>query len=337
MATLVAEAPAGSAVAPVAVGAALAQALQAAAVEPKLAEIITCLADCVAEIGDALRSKDFEHAGSTNSFGDEQLEADLYADNIIFRRLRACGAAASASSEETTDIVPLGGSGYSVAFDPLDGSSIVDANFAVGSIFGVWPGPTPLGQTGRDQAAAMYSVYGPRTMFVVAYSDANGTRLVQQYQQQCSSSGAAGGGGKAEWTLQRTHAGLKHTKIIAPANLRAAADNEAYRRLVDAWIAGGYKLRYSGGMVPDVHHILAKGGGVFCNPASAKSPAKLRLLYECAPLAFVIEAAGGASFCGRGSVLDLVINDTGAKTTIAVGTREDVGACLEAMSASPAP
>lgn len=299
-----------------------------------------------------------------------------------------------------------------VAFDPLDGSSIVDANFAVGSIFGVWPGGTPLGQTGRDQAAAMYSVYGPRTMFVVAYSDANGNKLVQQYvqpshhrpqqgvqqgaQPECSSSGTGG----AEWTLQRAHSGLKHTKIIAPANLRAAADNAAYRSLVDAWIAGGYKLRYSGGMVPDVHHILAKvqmrggcargrgrqvagrrikcggtrqggrlvttraeaaapdrqphlgasltapspaptpapqGGGVFCNPASPKSPAKLRLLYECAPLSFVIEAAGGASFCGRGSVLDLEIKDTGAKTTIAVGTREDVGACLEAMKASPAP
>lgn len=79
-----------------------------------------------------------------------------------------------------------------------------------------------------------------------------------------------------------------------------------------------------------------QGGGVFCNPASAKSPAKLRLLYECAPLAYVIEAAGGASYCGRGSVLDLAITDTGAKTTIAVGTREDVDACLEAMSASPA-
>jgi len=84
-----------------------------------------------------------------------------------------------------------------------------------------------------------------------------------------------------------------------------------------------------------LHHTQHQGGGVFCNPASAKSPAKLRLLYECAPLAYVIEAAGGASYCGRGSVLDLQILDTGAKTTIAVGTKEDVGACLEAMAASP--
>ena len=303
-------------------------------------------------------------------------------------------------------MVPLSGRGYSVAFDPLDGSSIVDANFAVGSIFGVWPGPSPLGQRGRDQAAAAYSVYGPRTVLVVAYADGGGSPVVQQYVQHAGRSGAQ------RWVLQRAHAGLRHTKIIAPANLRAAADNGAYRELMDAWISGGYKLRYSGGMVPDVHHILAKvgpllrpaplraaratgrfqaldgrvpggchglfprtrgplhrpsatpplpsapasrarlerpralsnrappplprqGGGVFCNPASPKSPAKLRLLYECAPLAYVIEAAGGASYCGRGSVLDLAINDTGAKTTIAVGTREDVETCLAAMRASP--
>ena len=295
----------------------------------------------------------------------------MFADAIIFRRLRQCSAAASASSEETTDIVPLrpaggaGGGGYSIAFDPLDGSSIVDANFAVGSIFGVWRGATPLGQTGRDQAAAAYSVYGPRTLFVVAYADGGGNKVVQQYvqqrrrrrqqdgqqqdgqqvdhhhqqqqqqQQQQDGGGGDGDGGDTRWVLQRAHAGLQHTKIIAPANLRAAADNAAYRALVDTWIARGYKLRYSGGMVPDVHHILAKGGGVFCNPASARSPAKLRLLYECAPLAFVVEAAGGASHCGRGSVLDLPVNGTGAKATIAVGTREDVETCLEAMRASP--
>ncbi len=160
-----------------------------------------------------------------------------------------------------------------VAFDPLDGSSIVDANFAVGTIFGIWPGATPLGQTGRDQAAAAYSIYGPRTMLVVAYADGNGNKLVQQYVQSSSPSqrqqqhyqagsanGGGGDGGRQQWVLQRAYSSLKHTKIIAPANLRAAADNQAYRKLVDTWITKGYKLRYSGGMVPDVHHILAKVG-----------------------------------------------------------------------------
>jgi fructose-1,6-bisphosphatase len=77
-----------------------------------------------------------------------------------------------------------------------------------------------------------------------------------------------------------------------------------------------------------------QGGGVFCNPSSAAAPAKLRLLYECAPLAYVIEAAGGASHCGRGSVLDLEIPDTGARTTVALGAAEEVAECLEAMAAS---
>ena len=65
--------------------------------------------------------------------------------------------------------------------------------------------------------------------------------------------------------------------------------SQVYSELVASWIARNFTLRYTGGMVPDVHHILAKGGGVFCNPASAATPAKLRLVYECAPLAFIIE------------------------------------------------
>jgi fructose-1,6-bisphosphatase len=197
-----------------------------------------------------------------------------------------------------------------VAFDPLDGSSIVDANFAVGSIFGVWPGPTPLGQTGRDQVAAMYSLYGPRTLFVLAFVDGNGEKTVHQYiqrysqqqhqdqqqrrqqhqqqqdqqqqgQQQQQRGGAASSSGQQQqqqregdedhpWVLHRIISGLRHTKIIAPANLRAAADNEAYRSLMDVWITKGYKLRYSGGMVPDVHHILAKVGLWGCGAGAQK-------------------------------------------------------------------
>jgi len=278
---------------------------------------------------------------------------------------------ASASSEETSDIVPLNGSGYSVgvsvhdrvetgpmltmqrtalacyscrlisaratpteslavvvtlqvAFDPLDGSSIIDANFAVGSIFGVWPGSTPLGSTGAQQAAAAYSVYGPRTLLVIARpgTGANaGAPMVQEF--------ALSPNGK--WSLHRAHVSVGSRVTVAPANLRAAAGNAAYKALVDAWIVQGCKLRYSGGMVPDVHHVLAKGGGVFCNPTSPAAPAKLRLLYECAPLAYIMEAAGGASHDGTGSILDLNIADSGARSQIALGSKAQVEQCLPAL------
>lgn len=89
--------------------------------------------------------------------------------------------------------------------------------------------------------------------------------------------------------LLHRHACLQ---VFAPANLRAASQNIAYAQLVNRWIEAQYTLRYTGGMVPDVHHIIAKGHGIFCNPCSLSAPAKLRLLYECAPLALIIEVCG---------------------------------------------
>lgn len=344
-----------------------------AEVDSNLANVIQSIADAVADISDSLRTIDFDHghAGSTNSFGDDQIQADIHADELIFKHLRGCPAVESASSEEQSDILPMGGKGYTVAFDPLDGSSIFDANFAVGSIFGVWPGSTPLGQTGRHQAAAAYSVYGPRTLLVVAVPvssnlgnlaasaalaaapaghrdlTANGHH---DDQQQCNLASAAVGAAGclqespadaydvlefilsgSQWHLRKEHVKLVHRNNIAPANIRAAAGNAAYQALLNKWITSGCKLRYSGGMVPDVHHILAKGGGVFCNPKSEKAPAKLRLLYECAPLALIVEAAGGVSHDGQGSILDLELNDTGSRSIIALGSKSMVEQCLEAM------
>lgn len=185
--------------------------------------------------------------------------------------------------------------GVQVAFDPLDGSSIFGANFAVGSIFGVWPGDTPIGQTGRDQAAAAYSVYGPRTLLVVALpvggdvapAGAGGAGAREQQQQECSSSGQAAAAQRpppsevfdvlefvlqegSGWQLRSVHVKLGSANNVAPANIRAAAGNAAYAQLLQAWISSGCKLRYSGGMVPDVHHALAKvracvaGGAAAC-------------------------------------------------------------------------
>jgi fructose-1,6-bisphosphatase len=184
-----------------------------------------------------------------------------------------------------------------VAFDPLDGSSIFSANFAVGSIFGIWPGSTPLGQTGRDQAAAAYSIYGPRTLLVIAVptssaaaaggscSAANGQQQQQQQdqqpqqQQQQSCSGQqqhpsqqfdvlefALSEGKG-WKLRHVYSKLGNVKNIAPANIKAAKDNAVYEKLVLQWISKGCKLRYSGGMVPDVHHLIQKvrGQGWLCH------------------------------------------------------------------------
>lgn len=122
------------------------------------------------------------YAGTQNSSGDEQLHLDIDCDNAVFHAIRDTGVFAVAASEETpveTDVRPSSstanedeGPWYSIGFDPLDGSSIIDANFSVGSIFGVWPGKGLLGRTGREQVASVISLYGPRTTLVIALPSA---------------------------------------------------------------------------------------------------------------------------------------------------------------------
>eukprot|EP00002_Diphylleia_rotans_P012169 TRINITY_DN237_c0_g4_i1.p1 TRINITY_DN237_c0_g4~~TRINITY_DN237_c0_g4_i1.p1 ORF type:complete len:319 (-),score=64.44 TRINITY_DN237_c0_g4_i1:365-1321(-) len=263
-------------------------------VEESLVKVINSIADAVGIISKSMQTgnEDFK-ASSTmtfNKFGDEQLHIDVLADQVIFGELKLSGAVATASSEETAEEVNMGGVGYSVAFDPLDGSSIIDANFAVGSIFGVWKGDKLIGQTGRDQVASIVAQYGPRTTLAIALTPAASTNpevsskpTVVEFTWTDST----------WWRVTRAHVVIKpETKIFAPGNLRATFDNAAYNRLVQYWISSKYTLRYTGGMVPDVFHILMKGSGIFCNPPSTAAPAKLRLLYECAPLALIVECAG---------------------------------------------
>jgi sedoheptulose-bisphosphatase len=100
--------------------------------EPRLGKVVGAIASAIEDISMLLRAPNTANVGSVNTFGDQQLEADVEADRIVFDALRSCGAVACASSEETTDVQNLGGSNYSVAFDPLDGSSIIGANWAEG-------------------------------------------------------------------------------------------------------------------------------------------------------------------------------------------------------------
>ncbi|CAL5221264.1 g3424 [Coccomyxa viridis] len=290
---------------------------------PLLARAIDAILASVRETAELLRQGDSSgQVGSVNSFGDKQLKIDVKADEIIFSNLRSCGAVVTASSEERPDELDLGGQGFSVAFDPLDGSSIVDANFAVGAIFGIWRGAGLLHKTGAEQAAAAYAVYGPRTSVVLARPGRDGKLKVEELMLT-----------EQGWLVCREDVRLGEKKVFAPANLRAAADNKAYADFVSACISEKYTLRYTGGFVPDVHHILTKGGGLFLNPTSSGAPAKLRLLYECAPIAFIVEAAGGASSNGAESVLKMKFDHLDRRTAITLGSREEVARskhCLRA-------
>lgn len=275
---------------------------------------------------------DHTYVGTQNSSGDDQLHLDIDCDNAVFQSIRDAGVFAIAASEETPEEVdvrpsPLkkedeDGPWYSVGFDPLDGSSIIDANFSVGSIFGIWPGVGLLGRTGREQVASVVSLYGPRTTLIIALpsksrGDGQGditfeVTLVKD---------------RSHWDVSRSEVILKPAKkVFAPGNLRATNDNPKYDALVKHWIQDRYTLRYTGGMVPDVYHMFAKSGGVFSNVSSEKARAKLRLLYEVAAMGLLVECAGGLTTheFEDVSVLDLEVDDLDRRLGVCFGSKDEV-------------
>lgn len=274
--------------------------------EPNLQTLLWALLDTIKKISEKMRTASCEKMkGSFNDFGDQQLQIDLLADHLLFKALSACGVCEVAASEESPQEANLDGKGYSVAFDPLDGSSIIDTNFAVGTICGVWPGGTLVGVSGRQMVASIVSQYGPRTTVTVAFAEKE-----HSHEFLLSDEGI--------WVRSNTFREIGAGKMFAPGNLCCTQDNAGYASLVNYWMAEKYSLRYSGGMVPDVLQLLTKRKGIFVAPSSPAAPAKLRLLYEAMPMSMLIEKAGGRSSNGQCSILDLTSETTEDRTQVAI-------------------
>ncbi len=264
-------------------------------------------------------------AGSNNTFGEDQLALDVLSDKFIEENLMICRLVTTAISEEKEDPVHCTCKGeechgkYSVAYDPLDGSSLVDSNLSIGSIFSIVEGDGFVGKTGRDQVAALYIVYGPRT--TLTYSIGKG---VHEFTLN----------DVGEFELTNENMRMRETaKHFAPGNLRAATQNEKYKKLVTDYMDEAYTLRYSGGMTPDINHMLRKGEGIFMYPKfEPKYPnGKLRLLFECNPFSYIVEQAGGLSSDGERSILDIEITEPHQRTPIFVGSKEEVQKVVEAL------
>lgn len=280
-----------------------------------LAKLLETLAVSSRDISALCRRGMSEKISSTNTFGDEQLALDVAADAVLMQALRNSGVVRVASSEETPAEVEMTPTGrFSAAFDPLDGSSIVGCNWTVGTILGVWESPKLVGVSGREMVAAMVTVYGPRTSLFVALRAGWGSQRVAEYTLR------EDGG----WAVSLVPAGIGEGKLFAPANLRAAQDNQGYRDLVDFYMRERYTLRYTGGMVPDVTQILVKGFGVFASPVSEKAKAKLRMLYEAMPMAFLVEAAGGKSSDGEKGLLERMVGSCDERTPVCLGSVQEV-------------
>ena len=288
-----------------------------------LRKLMSSMGEAGRQIAFKVRTASCNKTACVNSFGDEQLAVDMLADKILFETLQYSQVCEQACSEEVPEPLDMGGKGFSVAFDPLDGSSIVDTNFAVGTIFGAWPGADLKGITGRDQAAAGMIVYGPRTVFCLALKDFPGCHEFLLLDD-------------GTWQHVKETTQINEGKMFSPGNLRATQDNPEYSKLVDFWLKEKYTLRYTGGMVPDVFQIIVKEKGVFSNVTSPTTVAKLRILFEVAPLALLVEKAGGASSCDgqQLSGLDVPITEWDQRTQICYGSVGEVKRFEEYMYGS---
>jgi sedoheptulose-bisphosphatase len=295
--------------------------------DPLVREVIVDMLDVCAEITEALRTALVTVEGSQNTFGDAQLSVDVIADNLMWDACKNSKVVREGASEEEPVVVnvdPNDEGEFTVCWDPLDGSSIVDNNWAVGTMIGIWPKKTGLiGAKGSDQVTSLVALYGPRTTVVVALDD--GT---YEFSYGCTPEGCQLPDGTWEpWICSRKKIQIApDCKIFAPANLRAAQDLPGYKKLIDHYMSDRYTLRYSGGLVPDVYQQFTKGQGIFSNPTSEGAPAKLRLAFEAAPFALLVEKAGGKTSDGvsGNSVLDVEITAVDQRTPLCIGSANEV-------------
>jgi fructose-1,6-bisphosphatase I len=257
-------------------------------------QILEAIERSAIRIKHAIDVKDIGYSQEQNSSGETQLQLDIQSDLIIEEELSHIKSVHTIASEEKELPMLLNEDGqYFIAFDPLDGSSLVDVNLSVGSIFGIYDGQF----IGSKLVASCYVVYGPRVELVFAYEGKVKLYLLQE--------------GEFEY-VKEIHLNEKG-KIMAPGGTQQFWA-PYHKAMIDSFFATGYRLRYSGGMVPDLHQILLKGGGLFSYPgASDKPEGKLRQLFEVFPFAMIFEMAGGKAIDGTNRVLNKVtahVHDT---------------------------
>jgi fructose-1,6-bisphosphatase I len=263
--------------------------------------------------------------GETNVQGESVKKMDVYANEVFISVFKQSGLVCRLASEEMDrpyyipENCPIGR--YTLLYDPIDGSSNVDINLNVGSIFAIrqQQGEDLDGEAqdllqvdGRQQIAAGYILYGPSTMLV--YSIGNG---VHSFILDPS---------LGEFILAQENIQIPdHGPVYSTNEGNFWQWDEAirdYTRYVHRH--EGYTARYSGALVGDMHRILMQGG-VFLYPGTVKNPqGKLRLLYETAPLAFLVEQAGGRASDGEKNLLDIVPEKLHQRTPLVIGSKEDV-------------
>lgn len=281
--------------------------------------------------------------GTSNVQGEEQMKLDVIADETLIHVLKNSTDCAGIASEENDDHVSYedtfsAHSKYVVLFDPLDGSSNIDVNASIGTIFSIYRRVSELGKTcteadflqpGNKLMAAGYIIYGSSTMMVYATRlGVNGFTLEPSIGEFC----------------------LSHPNIKCPENGKIYSVNQGNMNKFSAGLKSyleycmevnkeegrPYSHRYIGSMVGDLHRTLIKGG-LFMYPADSSSPkGKLRLQYECNPMAFIVEAAGGIASNGDTDILDIVPSELHQRVPVYIGSKKMVEKVLSMAHAKDA-
>ncbi|KAE9416229.1 hypothetical protein Angca_003526, partial [Angiostrongylus cantonensis] len=295
-----------------------------------LTNLLTSLMTAFKAISSSVRQAGLAHlygiAGNTNVQGEEVKKLDVLSNELMINMIRSSYTCCAMISEENENFIEIELSKkgkYIVTFDPLDGSSNIDCLVSIGTIFGIWRIQTDepikkddLLQAGRSMVAAGYCLYGSATMIVLSTGrGVNGFMLDPSIGEFI----------------------LTHPKMRIPEEGRIYSVNEGYERdwpkAVKEYVhhkkypEESQKLtaqRYVGSMVADVHRTMLNGG-IFLYPPTKDAPrGKLRYLYECAPMAFLVEQAGGVATTGKVPVLDVVPTDIHDRSVIYLGSKFDV-------------
>lgn len=265
------------------------------------------------KIDNAIKTEDLGYSDSENSSGEDQLKLDVHSDLIIEEAFKDVSSVKALVSEEKEGVLELSDTGtYTVCYDPLDGSSLVDVNLSVGSIFGIYEGALQ----GENLVASAYVVYGPRVELVITTREGKPTlyRLL-------------GGEFKQIDTISMNEKGKLNASGATQMNW-----SSTHKSFIDSLFQEGYRLRYSGGMVPDLHQIMLKGGGLFSYPGTTDKPnGKLRQLFEVIPFALMYEQAGGEAIDEKGKrLLELVPSHPHDTSPCFFGSKYEINALRQA-------
>ena len=297
---------------------------------PNLTATLLSISEACLQINQAVRLGALDNilgsARTGNIQGEEQKKLDVISNQILINTLSAQSAVAGLASEEEDTFVSTDNNGqYLVLFDPLDGSSNIDVNISIGTIFSVLPKPdgelntTSFLQSGRQQLASGYVLYGPQTILVLTVKHGIAMFTLNKNNQfQLTQENTQIPVQTAEFAINMSN--QRHWQVPMQQYVAELLAGKTGTRGKD------YNMRWVASMVAEVHRILIRGG-IFTYPQDQRNPSKpgkLRLMYEANPMSLLIEQAGGVATNTKDNILDIQPNQLHQRVAVVLGSKEEV-------------